>query len=185
MIDAVTQVAPSYLTAGLDHVRNSPKDDGSVALIVCRPAEGEREVLEEARLDCADGLVGDTWKVRYSRRTGAPPDPDRQLTLMNARAAALVAGRADHGGLPGDQVYVDFDLSGDNVPPGSRLQLGTAVIEVTAAPHTGCVKFSARFGKDALRFVNSTAGRELNLRGINTRVVEPGTVRPGDAIRKL
>jgi hypothetical protein len=181
----VTYLAPDDLDAGLDHVRNSPKDTGSVALIVCRPAEDEREVLQEARLDCTDGLVGDTWNVRYSKRTGEPPDPERQLTLMNARAATLVAGRADHGGLPGDQVYVDFDLSRENIPPGTRLLLGTALIEVTAAPHTGCVKFAARFGKDALRFVNSPVGRELNLRGINTRIIEPGTVRPGDTIRKL
>jgi len=181
----VTDLAAGDLDAGLDHVRNSPKDDGSVVLIVCRPAEGEREVLEEAVLDCNDGLVGDTWNVRYSKRTGAPPDPERQLTLMNSRAATLIAGRPDHRGGPGDQMYVDFDLSSENIPPGTRLQLGTAVIEVTAAPHTGCVKFANRYGKEAVRFVNSKAGRELNLRGINTRIVEPGTVRPGDAIRKL
>jgi hypothetical protein len=181
----VTHLATDHLQAGLDHVRESPKDEGSVELIARRPAENEREVVEEARIDSIDGLVGDSWNVRISKRTGKGPEPDKQLTLMNARAAALVAGSADHGGLPGDQLYVDFDLSGDNIPPGTRLQLGTAVIEVSAAPHTGCAKFSARFGKDALRFVNSPVGRELNLRGINAKVIEPGTVRTGDAIRKL
>jgi hypothetical protein len=181
----VTQLATDDLQAGLDHVRNSPKDDGHVELIVRRPAEDERELVEEARLDCIDGLVGDTWNVRISKRTGVGPDPEKQLTLMNHRAAALVAGTEDHGGLPGDQMYVDFDLSYDNIPPGTRLQLGMAVVEVTAAPHTGCVKFSARFGKDALRFVNSELGRELNLRGINTKIVTAGTVRPGDRVRKL
>jgi MOSC domain-containing protein YiiM len=181
----VTHLATDHLQAGLDHVRQSPKDEGSVELIARRPAENEREVVEEARIDSIDGLVGDSWNVRISKRTGKGPEPDKQLTLMNARAAALVAGSADHGGLAGDQLYVDFDLSGDNIPPGTRLQLGTAVIEVSAAPHTGCVKFSARFGKDALRFVNSPVGRELNLRGINATVIEPGTVRTGDAIRRL
>ena len=185
MIVAVTHLATDTLQAGLDHVRNSPKDDGRVELIVRRPAEDEREVVGEADLDGTTGLVGDTWNVRRSMRNGAAPDPERQLTLMNARAARLVAGSDDHGGLAGDQIYVDFDLSGDNIPPGTRLQLGTAVIEVSEAPHTGCHKFSARFGKDALRFVNSPVGRELNLRGINTKIVTPGTVRTGDPVRKV
>ena len=181
----VTELATDDLRAGLDHVRRSPRDDGFVALIVRRPAENEREVVEEAHLDCTDGLVGDTWNARISKRTGEGPNPECQITLMNARAAALVAGTSDHGGLAGDQVYVDFDLGGDNIPPGTRLQLGTAVLEVSAKPHTGCAKFAARFGKDALRFVNSDVGRELNLRGINTKVVVAGTVRTGDSVRKL
>ena len=181
----MTHLATDSLHAGLDHIRHSPKNEGHVDLIVRRPGEDEREAVREASLDRVDGLVGDTWNVRISKRTGEGPDPDRQLTLMNARAAALVAGDADHGGLAGDQVYVDLDLSYDNIPPGTRLELGTAVIEVTAAPHRGCAKFAARFGKDALRFVNSIVGQELNLRGINTKVVVDGTVRVGDAVRKV
>jgi MOSC domain-containing protein YiiM len=181
----VTYLATDDLRAGLEHVRSSPKDNGRVELIVRRPAERQREILEEASLDLVDGLVGDGWSVRISKRTGLGPDPDRQLTLMNARAAALVAGTADHGGLAGDQLYVDLDLSYENIPPGRRLQVGTAVIEVSAAPHTGCAKFTERFGKDALRFVNSEVGRKLNLRGINTKIVVAGTVRTGDAIRKV
>ena len=181
----MTHLAPGDLQAGLDHIRSSPKDHGHVELIVCRPAANERTVLEEARLDLADGLVGDTWNVRISQRTGVGPDPDRQLTLMNMRAATLVAGTADHGGLAGDQVYVDLDLGYDNIPPGTRLQLGTAVIEVSPAPHRGCAKFASRFGKDALRFVNSEVGQELNLRGINAKVITAGTVRTGDTVRKV
>jgi hypothetical protein len=181
----VTHLATDDLQAGLVHVRNSPRDNGYVELIVCRPAEGEREIVDEGNLDCTDGLVGDTWNVRMSKRTGEGPHPERQLTLMNARAAALVAGTSDHGGLAGDQMYVDLNLGYDNIPPGTRLQLGTAVVEVTAKPHTGCPKFAARFGKEALRFVNSEEGRELNLRGINTKVVVAGTVRTGDAVRKV
>jgi len=181
----MTNLATEDLDAGLDHVRSSPKDAGRVELIVRRPAERQREVLDEARLDRVEGLVGDSWKVRSSKRNGGRPDLDRQLTVMNARAAALVAGTADHAGWAGDQIYADFDLSAKNIPPGTRLQLGTAVIEVSDAPHRGCAKFSARFGLDALRFVNSPAGRELNLRGINTRIVQSGSVRPGDPIRKL
>jgi MOSC domain-containing protein YiiM len=180
----VTHLATDDLQAGLEHLRSSPKDNGHVQLIVRRPAENEREVVEEARLDLTDGLVGDTWNVRGSKSNGGLPDPERQLTLMNARAASLVAGTADHGGLPGDQVYVDFDLGYENIPPGTRLQLGDAVVEVSEAPHTGCAKFAARFGKDALRFVNSEVGRELNLRGINAKVVVAGTVRAGDTVRK-
>lgn len=182
----MTHLTISDLDAGLDHVRSSPKDEGVVELIVCRPGDvGERKVLDEALFDSTDGVAGDTWKVRRSRRTGAPPDPDKQVTLMNARVAALLAGTTDHGGLAGDQLYVDLDLGYANIPPGTRLQVGEAVIEVSAAPHTGCPKFRNRFGADAMRFVNSPVGRELNLRGINAKIVVTGVVRPGDAIRKI
>ena len=173
------------LEAGLDHVRQSPADGGTLQLIVRRPAEDERELLDEGTLDLTVGLVGDTWSVRHSKRTGEGPQPDRQLTLMNARAAALVAGGEERRQLAGDQLYVDFDLSGANAPAGTRLQIGSAVVEITEPPHTGCVKFAARFGKEALQFVNSDQGYALNLRGINARVISPGVVRPGDAIRKL
>jgi MOSC domain-containing protein YiiM len=165
------------LEAGLDEIRRSPVDDGEVELVVRRPAEDEREILTEARLDPVVGLAGDGWLSR-----GA--DPDRQVTMMNARVAALLAGSLDRWGLAGDQLYVDLDLSDGNLPLGTRLEVGSAVLEVTAEPHRGCKKFAARFGLDALRFVNSTAGYAFNLRGINTRVVHGGIVRLGDRIRK-
>jgi MOSC domain-containing protein YiiM len=170
------------LEAGLDAVRRAPADEGRVALIVRRPAENEREVLAEATLDDRLGLVGDAWSSRTGRR---PPDPARQVTVMGARAAALVAGRDERWQLAGDQLYVDLDISEDNLPPGSRLGLGAAVIEVSAEPHLGCAKFAARFGRDALRFVNSETGRRLRLRGLNARVVVAGTVRVGDRVRRL
>ena len=174
------------LEAGLDEIRQAPRDNGLVELIVCRPAENERTVLAEATVDPTDGVQGDTWRVRGS--TSMPDgscNPARQITVMNARAAALVAGDLDRWPLAGDQLYVDLDLSGENLPAGSRLAVGTAVLEVSDQPHLGCKKFEARFGRDALRFVNSVAGRALNLRGINCRVVTAGTVRVGDVVRKL
>jgi len=154
---------------------------------VRRPGEGEREVVAEGRLDVTVGLIGDNWKDRPSTRTpDRSPHPDMQLNIMNARAAALFAG-PDKAGWPiaGDQLYLDLDISGEALPAGTRLQLGTAVIEVTDQPHRGCPKFSARFGADALRFVNSEVGVALNARGINARVVTPGTVRVGDAVTVL
>ena len=173
------------LEAGLDDIRRSPADGGRLELIVRRPAVDEREVLAEGVLDCEHGLVGDTWKARGSSRT---PDgsshPDMQLNVINARLAALVAGDPERRQLAGDQLFVDLDLSVGNLPPGTRLALGTAVIEVTEQPHTGCKKFSARFGQEALRFVNSPVGRDLRLRGLNARVVTGGTIRVGDVIRK-
>lgn len=174
------------LEAGLGEVRRSPADRGRVELIVRRPAENDREVLAVGVLDLGQGLVGDTWATRRSRRTpDGSPHPDMQLNVMNARVARLVAGRADRWALAGDQLYVDLDLSEENLPPGTGLQLGTAVIEITAVPHTGCAKFARRFGQDALRFVNSAVGRELRLRGVNAKVVRTGTVRRGEEIRKL
>lgn len=174
------------LEAGLDDIRRSPSDDGRVELIVRRPAQNEREVVTEAELDCIVGLVGDTWQARPSRMTpDGSPHPDMQLTLMNARVAKLVAGGVDRAPLAGDQLYVDLDLSEANLPPGARIEIGTAVIEVTDQPHRGCKKFTARFGGDSLRFVNSAVGNELRLRGANAKVVTAGTVKAGDAIRKI
>ncbi|MDQ3932569.1 MAG: MOSC domain-containing protein [Actinomycetota bacterium] len=185
MLCTMDHVELNVLQAGLARIRRSPKDQGRVELIVRRPAENEREMLAEAVLDCRHGLLGDSWWTRGSSRTRSRgPNPGRQLTLMNARVAALVAGSAERWQLAGDQLYVDLDLSCDNLPPGTRLALGSAVIEVSDQPHRGCQKFASRFGVDALRFVNSDLGNELNLRGINASVVVGGLVRPGDAIRK-
>ncbi|TMD30285.1 MAG: MOSC domain-containing protein [Chloroflexi bacterium] len=174
------------LEESLDHIQAAPVDSGTLELIARRPAVDEREVLTEARLDVRDGLEGDTWLVRGSSRTpDGSPNPDAQLTLMNARAAAAMAGDRERWPLAGDQLYVDLDISRTNLPPGSRVQIGSAVIEFSEHPHTGCAKFSGRFGVDALKFVNSPIGRDLRLRGANCRVVVSGTVRTGDAIRKL
>lgn len=174
------------LHAGIDAIVRSPSDAGTVELIVCRPQPEERTVLAEGQLDVSGGLIGDCWRARGNPSTAdGAAEPDAQLTLMNSRAAALIAGDRDRWPLAGDQLYVDLDLSAASLPPGSRLQAGTAVLEVTALPHTGCGKFVRRFGVDAMKFVNSPTGRELNLRGINARVVQGGTVRPGDAITRL
>ncbi len=170
--------------AGLDDVRASPRDIGVLELIVRRPAVDERESVEEAELDADLGLLGDNWSSR-GRSGGRPANANAQITVTNARAIALVAGARDRWALAGDQLYVDFDLSKENVPPGTRLAIGTAVLEVTGVPHTGCKKFAARFGLEALKVFNSEEGLALNLRGINARVAEPGTVRAGDAVRGL
>ena len=176
----------SQLEAGVDDVRRAPSDAGRLELIVRRPAVDEREVLDTGELDLAVGLVGDTWNQRSSRRTeDGSPHPDMQLNIMNARAAALIAGGRDRWPLAGDQLYVDIDLRDENLPAGTRLAIGSAVIEVMARPHTGCDKFVARFGIDAMRFVNSPTGRALRLRGLNARVVQAGRVQPGDDVRKV
>ena len=171
------------LEDGLDHIRDAPVGQGRLEMIVRRPALGEREVLEVGELDTVCGLVGDTWAQRSSRRTGdGSAHPDRQVTLVNARAVALIAGSRANWPLAGDQLYVDLHLGTEELPPGTQLRIGDAVVEVTDQPHTGCAKFTRRFGLDAMRFVNSDAGRRLNLRGINARVVVPGTISTGDAV---
>lgn len=167
----------------LADVAAAPADEGYVALIVRRPAVDEREVLEEARLDRDGGLVGDRWATRD--RAATPVYLSSQLTVISTRVLRIIEPDAGRWPLAGDQLYVDLDLSEANLPAGSRLAVGTSVIEISETPHTGCAKFGARFGSEALRWINSPTGRAHRMRGLNARVVEPGTVRTGDAIRKI
>ncbi len=173
------------LEAGLDDVRRSPKDRGELKLIVRRPDIGGREVLEEGELDTVVGLKGDTWPIRGSSRTDdGSSHPDMQLNIMNARVVALVAQDESRWPLAGDQLFIDMDLSDANLPPGTWLAVGSAVIEITTQPHNGCGKFVERFGLDAMKFVNSAVGKELHLRGVNAKVVRPGVIRVGDVATK-
>ena len=174
----MTHRTRAELDAGIDHIRQSSSESGRVVLVVCRPASGAREVLNEGALDVLHGLVGDNWARRGS-------DHRKQITLMNARAAELLTGGRDRWALTGDQLFVDFDLSASHLPPGTRIQIGDAIIEVTPPPHRGCHKFTARFGADATSFVNSPVGIELNLRGINARIVRGGAIRVGDSVTKI
>jgi hypothetical protein len=177
----VEYLSRERLVAGLDRIRDSPRDGGRVVLIVRRPSVGVRDLPTEAVLDQVAGLDGDNWLARGSTRTpDGSADPQRQVTVMNARAAELVAGGTDRMPLAGDQLYLDLDLSLDNLPAGSLLAVGQAVLQVSEVPHLGCAKFVERFGAEAMRFVNSRVGRQLRLRGMNARVVVPGTVRRGD-----
>ena len=182
----IKHLSAAELEAGLDGIRQSPKDQGVLDLIVSRPEEDAREVMELADLNVEIGLVGDTWQDRPSIRSGdGKAHPDMQITLMNSRVANLVAQSKDRWPLAGDQLYADLDLSKANVPPGTRISIGEAILEATNQPHTGCHKFAARFGVDALKLTNTPTGRELQLRGINLKVVQGGEIRPGDAVKKL
>jgi len=174
------------MEAGLDHIRQSPKDEGRVMLIVRRPGEDERESLQSAELDPQLGLIGDNWKDRGSRRThDGSANIESQITIMNARVIELLAQDVEHWSLAGDQFYIDMNLSEENIPPGTRLAIGSAVVEVSSIPHTGCKKFAARYGTDATKFVNSPEGKQLHLRGINARIVQAGTVHVGDVVKKI
>ena len=182
----VKHLTMQELEAALDHLREAPKDEGVLELIVCRPGVDQRKVLDEAELDPSKGLIGDNWVVRGSSKTpDGSPHPDMQINIMNVRVTALVAQDRERWPLAGDQLYIDMDLSKENLPAGSRFQVGSAVLEVSPLPHTGCYKFVSRFGADAMKFVNSAVGKQLCLRGINAIVVQAGVVKVGQVAKKI
>jgi len=186
MLNKVEHLSLSELEAGMDYLRQTPSETGTLKMIVRRPAVDEREVLTAGELDVQEGLVGDTWNVRVSdHSTDGKPNLYAQITVMNARAAELLAQEKARWALAGDQLYVDFDLSDENIPPGTRLAVGSAILEVSAEPHSGCKKFSARFGVEAMKFVNSPEGKQLHLRGINAKVIQSGAIRVGDTVQKV
>jgi hypothetical protein len=182
----VEHLTMADLEAGLDYIRQSPKDNGILRMIVRRPQEDEREIVGEGELDPLHGLLGDNWNSRGSGHTSdGSVHTDTQITVMNARTIALLAQDKERWSLAGDQLYIDLDLSTDNLPSGTRLAIGSAMIEVSAEPHTGCKKFSSRFGMEAMKFVNSPEGKQLHLRGINAKVIQAGTIRVGEVVRKI
>ncbi len=162
----------------LNEVLESPTDDGVLNLIVRRPKENEREVLETGELDIEKGLVGDDWLTRDGNF-------DTQLTIMNSRIAALLAQDESRRELAGDQLFIDLNLTDENLPHGTRLAIGSAIIEITKQPHNGCKKFVERFGLDAMKFVNSPIGKQFHLRGIYARVIQSGAIRQGDTVKKI
>lgn len=182
----VEYLSIAELEAGLEHIRQAPRDHGVLEMIVQRPQIDERRVIDQGELNPVEGLVGDNWKDRGSKHT---PDGSAnlyaQITIMNARCIALLAQNEARWALAGDQLYVDFDLSDDHIPPVTRLAIGSAILEVSAEPHSGCKKFSSRFGVEAMKFVNSPEGKQLHLRGINAKVIREGVVRVGDTVKKV
>ncbi|WP_419553484.1 MOSC domain-containing protein [Candidatus Poriferisodalis sp.] len=174
------------LEAALPHIREAPSGAGTIQLIVRRPGEDAREVLSEARINADEGIEGDTWNQRgTSLSADGGPHPNMQITIMNSRVAAAIIGPIERWPLAGDQIYADLDISHEALPAGTQLSVGDAVLEVAVEPHAGCAKYAARFGREALRFVNTGEGPDLRLRGVNCRVIQPGTVRIGDSVSQI
>jgi MOSC domain-containing protein YiiM len=174
----MNHLATVEIENGLGKVIESPRDNGVLNLIVRRPQEDAREVLETGELDIEKGLVGDDWLT-------GDGNYDTQLAIMNSRIIDLLAQNKERWKLAGDQLFIDLNLTDENLPAGTRLEIGSAVIEVTPQPHNGCKKFVARFGLDAMKFVNSPVGKQYHLRGIYAKVVRSGTIRQGDTVRKI
>ena len=185
-MQTIQHQSTAQLEAQMEYIQASPKDRGILKLIACRPADNERKILSEGQLDLELGLVGDNWSTRGSSRTeDKSAHPEMQLNLMNARVIECIAQDESRWALAGDQLYVDLDLSEDNLPAGTQLSIGDAIIEITPVPHNGCKKFTERFGIDAVKFVNSPIGKKLHLRGVNAKVIKAGTIREGDMVEKI
>ena len=164
----------------------APADLGTLERIVRRPSVEARELLDSARLDPSVGLVGDDWQARGSRSTpDGSADPEAQLTVISTRVLRAIEPDESRWSLAGDQLYVDLDLRADTLPAGSRLAIGDAVIEISAKPHTGCEKFAARFGIDALAWISTPVGKAHRMRGLNARIVRGGEIAVGDVIRRV
>ena len=174
------------LEAQLPKALTSPTDGGTLEGIVVRPDRDLRQTPFEAEVTSEEGLKGDRW-VRHCTRKLADGrlNPDSQLTLMNSRVLDFIAGSRDRWELAGDNLLVDLDITAANLPPGQRLRVGTAILEITPHPHTGCSKFSRRFGEQAFRFVNAPERADLRLRGVHASVIQSGLLRVGDRIQKL
>ena len=182
----IKHLTTKELEKGLEHIRQSPTDSTVLDMIVCRPAVGERKVLQEGYLDKEKGLIGDNWSTRGSSKTvDGSSHPEMQLNIMNSRCINLIAQHKERWQLAGDQLFIDINLTDYNLPTGSQLSLGEAIIEITAIPHNGCKKFTERYGLDAVKFVNSPIGKELHLRGVNAKVIKAGTIKVGDIVKKI
>jgi MOSC domain-containing protein YiiM len=182
----VSHLSLDQLNDGLSDIRQSPVDKGVLKAIVIRPATNERVSLTECEVSAELGVHGDNWaKGCWMSLPSGKPHPDVQIAIMNARTIALIAQDEERWPLAGDNLYVDLDLSGENLPCGQRLCIGSAILEITDVAHNGCKQFVRRFGDDAVKFVNSKLGKKFHLRGIYARVVKAGVVRVGDSVKKL
>ena len=168
------------------HILDAPRDGGKIEMLVRRPTQDEREVVEFAQLRADVGMVGDDWFERGKAASqDGSVDPQYQLTVMSSRVVQAVAGSRDRWPLAGDQIYVDMLLGTEELASGTRLAIGSAVIEVSSVPHTGCKKFVGRFGADALRFVNTGDGKPRRFRGLNASVVIDGECKVGDLVTRI
>ncbi len=174
------------LAAGLPEILKSPKDRGPIESITVRPASEQRRTVNSVAISLAGGVEGDHWAQGCWKSTDAgKPHPDVQICMMNSRCIDLIAGDKDNWAPAGDNLFIDMDLTPENLPPGTRIAMGTAILEITDTAHKGCAKFIERYGRDACVFVNVGDGDRYKLRGIYGRVVQDGVLSVGDLATKV
>ncbi len=180
----VRHLSLDELHRGLPEIIRSPKDQGTLKAIVIRPATDERVSLTQCDISPEHGVHGDNWaKGCWLELPDGSPHPDVQIAIMNSRFIDLIAQEQERWPLAGDQLFVD--LSKANRPPGQQSSRCSAVIEITAVPKKGCLKFVDRFGADSVKLVNSDEGKTLRLRGIYAKIIKAGTINVGDELKKL
>ena len=174
------------LENGLENIKKSPADNGMLYMIVVRTSKRERAVPWYCKLSPAFGVEGDHWSQgAWKSLPEGIPDPMVQVTIMNSRCLDLIATSKERWPLAGDNLIVDMDISTANLKPGQKVSIGSAVLEISDIPHTGCMKFRDRFGVEALKFVSSKEARELRLRGLFARVIKEGEISIGDRLKKI
>lgn len=175
-------ITRAVLDAALPFVLAAPRDDAPIALLCTRPALGQRAFPASIRLTKAEGIPGERWLTQsWLRLPDGRPDPRNQVSLLPSRVMDIAWQNRDTAPHPGDPIVADLDMTEANLPVGTLIGVGSAVLRVSDVPNLGCVKWKVRYGSDALAWV--AADPALRLRGVLCSVEQDGEVTLNDRLQ--